>query len=48
MRLCVPDHPLVERVVVSDQFDAADDWIAEHADARTVVVTGDILLAGAV
>ena len=22
-----------------------DDWIAEHADAHTVVVTGDILLA---
>ena len=45
MRLRVPDHPLVERVVVSDRFDAADDWIAEHADARAVVVTGDILLA---
>lgn len=41
----VPDHPLVERVVVSDTFDAADDWIAEEADAKTVVVTGDILLA---
>ena len=26
-------------------FDAADDWIAENADARTVVITGDILLA---
>ena len=45
MRLRVPDHPLVERVVVSDRFDAADDWIADHADARAVVVTGDILLA---
>jgi uncharacterized protein YaiI (UPF0178 family) len=43
--LRVPDHPLIERVVVSDNFDAADDWIAEAADARTVVVTGDILLA---
>ena len=41
----VPDHPLIERVLVSDAFDAADDWIAEHAGARTVVVTGDILLA---
>jgi uncharacterized protein YaiI (UPF0178 family) len=41
----VPDHPLIERVVVSDKFDAADDWIAEHADAKTVVITGDILLA---
>jgi len=41
----VPAHPLIERVVVSDSFDAADDWIAEHSDAQTVVVTGDILLA---
>ena len=41
----VPDHPLIERVVVSDKFDAADDWIVEQADARTVVITGDILLA---
>lgn len=45
MRLRVPEHPLVERVVVSDKFDAADDWIAETADERTVVITGDILLA---
>jgi hypothetical protein len=41
----VPDHPLIERVVVSARFDAADDWIAEQAGGRTVVVTGDILLA---
>ncbi len=44
-RIRVPEHPLVGRVLVSDKFDAADDWIAEQADARTVVVTGDILLA---
>ncbi len=43
--LRVPAHPLIERVVVSDAFDAADDWIVEQADAKTVVVTGDILLA---
>lgn len=41
----IPVHPLVERVVVSDGFDAADDWIAERADASAVVVTTDILLA---
>jgi uncharacterized protein YaiI (UPF0178 family) len=41
----VPVHPLVTRVVVSDSFDAADDWIAEHADAQAVVITADILLA---
>ena len=45
MRMRVLDHPLIERVLVSDAFDAADDWIAGEADARTVVVTGDILLA---
>lgn len=41
----VPDHPLVSRVVVSDAFDAADDYIAERTSACTVVVTSDILLA---
>lgn len=45
MRLRVPDHPLIERIVVSDAFDAADDWIAEQATARTITVTADILLA---
>ncbi|BBD97079.1 YaiI/YqxD family protein [Sphingobium amiense] len=41
----VPAHPLIERVVVSDGFDAADDWIAERADPLSVCVTADILLA---
>lgn len=41
----VPVHPLVRRVVVSDGFDAADDWIAEAATRKAVVVTADILLA---
>ena len=41
----VPVSERVQRVVVSDGFDAADDWIAEHASASSVVVTGDILLA---
>jgi len=43
--LRVPDHPLISRVVVSDGFDAADDWIAEAADASAIVITADILLA---
>jgi uncharacterized protein YaiI (UPF0178 family) len=43
--LRVPVHPLVRRVVVSDGFDAADDWIAGEAGTRCVVVTADILLA---
>jgi uncharacterized protein YaiI (UPF0178 family) len=44
-RIRIPEHPLVERVVVSDAFDAADDWIAQAADPASIVVTGDILLA---
>jgi uncharacterized protein YaiI (UPF0178 family) len=43
--LRVPSHPLIERVVVGDSFDAADDWIEQAADERSVVVTADILLA---
>ncbi len=45
MRLRVPEHPLIERVVVSDAFDAADDWIVEAAAPGSVVITADILLA---
>ena len=45
MRLRVPDHALIERITVSDGFDAADDWIAEQAGPRSLVVTADILLA---
>ena len=43
-RIRVPEHPLVERVLVSDAFDAADDWIAAAEGPGTVVVTADILL----
>ena len=44
-RMRLPEHPLVHRVVVSDGFDAADDWIAQAAGPSAVVVTADILLA---
>ena len=44
-RIRVPAHPLIEGVVVSDAFDAADDWIVDQADEKAVVITGDILLA---
>lgn len=43
--LRLPSHPLIERLVVSDGFDAADDAVAERAGPRSVVVTADILLA---
>ncbi len=41
----VPRDPRIERVVVSDGFDAADNWIAEHAGPGDIVVTADIPLA---
>jgi uncharacterized protein YaiI (UPF0178 family) len=41
----VPRDPRIERVVVSDGFDAADDWIAERVGPGDIVVTSDIPLA---
>lgn len=43
--LRVPRHPLFKTVTVSDGFDAADDYIAERATAKTIIITADILLA---
>jgi uncharacterized protein YaiI (UPF0178 family) len=43
MRL--PEGPLINRVVVHDGPDAADDWIAERAGKGDIVVTADIPLA---
>ena len=41
----VPRDPRIERVVVSDGFDAADDWIAERVGPEDIVITSDIPLA---
>jgi uncharacterized protein YaiI (UPF0178 family) len=41
----VPRDPRIEVVVVSDRFDAADDWIAERVGPGDIVVTADIPLA---
>lgn len=45
----IPDHPLITRKIVSDSFDAADDYIVEqviaHAAEKLIVITADILLA---
>ena len=41
----VPRDPRVELVVVSDSFDAADNWIAERVGPSDIVVTADIPLA---
>ncbi|KQP59842.1 hypothetical protein ASF41_08955 [Methylobacterium sp. Leaf111] len=43
--LALPREPWIERVVVSDGFDAADDWIAERARPGAIVVTADVPLA---
>ncbi|MCC5989246.1 MAG: YaiI/YqxD family protein [Pararhodobacter sp.] len=38
-------NPLLQTVIVAEGADEADKWIAEHAGAGDVVVTGDIPLA---
>ena len=45
MPMSVPNAAWIELVVVGDGFDAADDWIVEHAGARDIVVSDDIPLA---
>jgi uncharacterized protein YaiI (UPF0178 family) len=37
--------PLIRNVVVSDKFDAADDWIVEQVKPGDIVITADIQLA---
>ncbi len=43
--LNLPREPWIERVVVGDTFDAADDWIAERAGPGAIVITADVPLA---
>ena len=38
--------PMVRNVIVSNGFDAADNWIAENSIANDIVITADIPLAG--
>jgi uncharacterized protein YaiI (UPF0178 family) len=42
----VPRSDMIERVIVSEGPDVADDWIVERAGATDIVVTADIPLAG--
>ena len=42
----VPRSDSIERVIVSEGPDVADDWIVERAGASDIVVTADIPLAG--
>lgn len=41
----IPDDPLIERVVVAQGANVADDWIAERVGPGSVVVTNDVPLA---
>ncbi|MBM3264094.1 MAG: YaiI/YqxD family protein [candidate division Zixibacteria bacterium] len=41
----VPHEPWLALKVVTDGFDAADDWIVEHVQTGDIVVTADIPLA---
>lgn len=41
----LPESPLVERVVVSGDLDAADDWIVSRIAPGDIAVTADIPLA---
>ncbi|MGI9407566.1 MAG: YaiI/YqxD family protein [Hyphomicrobiaceae bacterium] len=43
MRL--PRSPLIERVLVDEGPDVADDWIADNATAEDIAITADIPLA---
>lgn len=44
-RMNIPREDLIEIVVVSDDFDAADDWIVDHIKENDIAVTWDIPLA---
>lgn len=43
--LRVSRDPMIRNVIVSNKFDAADDWIAENAKGNDIVITADIPLA---
>jgi len=41
----IPGENWLELVVVSDRFNAADDWIVEHIIKNDIVISGDVPLA---
>ena len=43
--IAVPKDPMIERVVVGSDMDAADNWIAERAGCGDIVITTDVPLA---
>lgn len=42
----VPRSDLIERVIVREGPDVADDWIVERAGPSDIVITADVPLAG--
>lgn len=44
-RMRIPEEDRFTLIVVGDRLDAADDWIAEHAERDDIVVSADIPLA---
>jgi hypothetical protein len=44
-RIHVPADPTIRLEIVDGGFDAADDWIADHAGEGDIVVSADIPLA---
>jgi uncharacterized protein YaiI (UPF0178 family) len=44
-RIARPPDASIRLVVVGEAFDAADDWIADHAKEDDIVVTADVPLA---
>jgi uncharacterized protein len=43
--IAIPRAPWIEREIVADTPDAADDWIAERAARGDIVITADVPLA---
>ncbi|KEG21314.1 YaiI/YqxD family protein [Bartonella bacilliformis] len=46
--LSLPNESLLERVIVSQGPDCADNWIVDHVHQTSIVITSDILLAARV
>jgi len=44
-RMRIPEEDRFTLIVVGDRFDAADDWIVEHAGRDDIVISADIPLA---
>lgn len=41
----IPKEDFIERVIVEQGLNIADDWIAEHTNEASIVITNDVPLA---